>query len=119
MDDATLGLIYSLKENGPNDEAAIEFYSEYSGTAAKWYNEEILMRIATNAMKDYILTADNPSSVLFTLFECMHFDCTRLKPIDMPFDERVRMAIWNTLCMSRVRNENGYVNGFRELINAD
>ena len=74
------------------------------------------MTIATDAIKDYINTANNPSFVLYELFDYMHFDCKHLYKIEKDFDDRVSEAIWTTLVMTQVRDKNGnYVNGFRKL----
>lgn len=116
MKDSTIGTIYALKHSStPYNEAVIDYWSEYTGTPAKYYGKEILMDIAINALRDYISTADNPSYVLWELFNHMHFDCKHLYKVDKEFDDRVRDAIWITLAMTQVRDENGYVNGFREL----
>lgn len=117
MKDSTIGTIYALKRSDkPYDEAVIDYWSEYTGTPAKYYGKEILMNIAIDAIRDYISTADNPSFVLYELFEYMHFDCKHLYKIDKEFDDRVREAIWTTLVMTQVRNLDGnYVNGFRKL----
>lgn len=116
MTDVTLGLIYALKHRDKSyDEAVIDFYSKLSGTDPKYYGKETLVNIAIDAIRDYISTADNPSFVLYELFEYMHFDCKRLYKIEKDFDDRVREAIWATLEMTRVRDNGGYVNGFRDL----
>lgn len=117
MDNSTLGTIYTLKHSKKEyDEAVIDYWSEYTDTPAKYYGKEILMDIAVKTIRDYISTADNPSYVLYNLFDCMHFDCKSLWKVDKDFDDRVRNAIWNTLVMSQVKNSDGnYINGFREL----
>ena len=116
MDNSTLGTIYALKQSGkPYDEAAIDFWSEYTGTPAKYYGERNLMMIAENVFTDYIKTADNPSYELWNFFDCMRFDYKCLYKSEESFDKRVRNAIWSALASTRVRNNNGFVNGFREL----
>lgn len=116
MEDSTIGTIYALKHNSkPYDEAVINYWSNYTDTPAKYYGKDTLMDIATNTLRDYIKTADNPSYVLWELFNYMHFDCQHLYKVDKEFDDRVRDAIWATLTMTQVRDKNGYVNGFREL----
>lgn len=116
MEDSTLGTIYALKHADKSyDEAVIDFWSEYTETPAKYYGKEVLMDIATNAIRDYISTADNPSYVLYMLFDYMHFDCKSLWKVDKDFDDRVRDAIWTTLALTQVRRDGKYINGFREL----
>lgn len=116
MNNTTLGLIYALKqENSSFDDIVINFYSKLCDVDPKYYGKETLMDIATNAIRDYISTADNPSFVLFELFDCMHFDCKHLYKIEKDFDDRVREAIWTTLALTAVKNNGKYVNGFRDL----
>lgn len=117
MKDVTLSVIYAIKQRqGSYDKAVIDFYSKYSGCDPKWYGKEILMRIAVDTIRDYMSTVDNPSFLLWELFEFMHFDCKRLHPIvGQDFDDRVREAIWTTLEMQQVRDNGEYVNGFRDL----
>ena len=116
MKDSTLGTVYALKHgNKELDEVVIDYWSELTGTPAKYYGKEILMDIAIDVLRDYISTADNPSFVLWELFNYMHFDCKSLYKVEKEFDDRVRDAIWTTLVMTQVRDNEKYVNGFREL----
>lgn len=116
MKNSTLGTIYALKHcETIYDEAVINWWSEYTGTPAKHYTKEHLMDFAVDVIRDYISTADNPSFVLYELFDYMHFDCKHLLKRESEFDDRVRNAIWATLAGTQVRNKNGFVNGFREM----
>lgn len=116
MEDSTLGTIYAIKHSHKDpEEAVIDFWSEYTGTPAQYYHERILMDIAESTFRDFIATADNPSFVMWELFENMRFDCKNFYKSEESFDKRVRNAIWNTFAGLQVRNSDGYVNGFREL----
>ena len=116
MDNTTLGMIYALKHAKEGyDQAIIDFWSKYTETPKEHYTKEHLMNFAVQAIRDYITPADNPSFVLWELFEHMHFDCKHIIKIDKGFDDRVRDAIWVTLAMTQVRKDGEYVNGFRDL----
>ena len=116
MTDSTLGTIYALKHTKVGyDEAAIEFWSKLTETPPKYYGQENLVNIAVECILDYISTADNPRFVLWELFQYMRFDCKHIAKNDMSFDDRVRNAIWTTLALTQVRDDYGFVNGFREL----
>lgn len=119
MKDSTIGTIYALKKGYKSfDDVVINYWSERSGTPERYYDKRTLMDIAVMVIMDYISTADNPSDVLFELFDYMRFDCKHLYNIyaDKDFDDRVRCAIWTTLAMTTVTDGNGkFVNGFRDL----
>ena len=116
MEDSTLGTIYAIKHSYKDyEEAVIDFWAEYTGTPAGYYQERILMDIAESTFRDFIATADNPSFVIWELFENMRFDCKSLVKSEESFDKRVRNAIWKTFAGLQVRNSDGYVNGFREM----
>lgn len=116
MDNSTIGTIYALKHGDKSyDDTVAEYWSDLTGTPIKYYGEMNLTKIAQNVFTDYIKTADNPSYELWNLFDNMRFDYNRLYKCDDSFDKRVRNAIWAALVGTRVRNDNGFVNGFREL----
>lgn len=116
MDNSTLGTIYALKHATKEyDETVIDYWSELTGTPAKYYGEASLTDIAISCMLDYMETADKPRFVLWCLFNYMHFDYKHLFKSDKDFDARVRDAIWTTLALTQVRDDNGFINGFREL----
>ena len=117
MDNSTIKTIYALKNGDKSfDEVVIDYWSEYTGTPAKYYGKQALMDIAVMLIRDYIATADDPSYVLMELFNYMRFDYKHLWKSDKEFDDRVRDAIWTTLVITRVKDGNGnFVNGFREL----
>lgn len=121
MENSTIGTIYALKKGDKSfDDVVIDYWSEHTGTPARYYDKRTLMDIAVMVIRDYISTADNPSYVLFELFDNMHFDCKHLYNTyaDKNFDDRVRYAIWITLAMTDVTDGNGnFVNGFRDLNN--
>lgn len=116
MLNSTIETIYALKNGDkPFDKAVAEYWSKYSGCPVEYYDERILMRIAQEVFLDYIHTADNPRYEVWNLFENMRFDCNRLYKSEDSFDNRIRNAIWTTLMLTDVRNNDGFVNGFREL----
>lgn len=117
MEDSTIGTIYALKHVDKSyDDSVIEFWSKYTETPPEYYRTETLMKIAKMVMEDYMNTADNPRLVMYCLLENMRFDCEHLIKEEETFDDRVRRAIWETLTMTKVKDDNGnYVNGFREL----
>lgn len=119
MKNSTIRTIYALKKGCKSfDDVVTDYWSEYSGVPAKYYDKRTLMDIAVAILRDYISTADNPSYVLFELFDYMRFDCKHFYNTyeNKEFDDRVRYAIWTTLAMTDVVDENGnFVNGFREL----
>lgn len=106
LTDLSLGFIYAIKENALNMDlknAAIQFLSKYSGTDPKWYDEHEFNRITKMVFLDYLDTADHPAYDIRNFFEQKRM---------WGYDDFEAML--STLLVSKVRDENGYVNGFRE-----
>ena len=111
MDDLTLHLIYGLKEYKFNrrtiKEEAISILSEYTETPEKYYTDKEIERISQLVFVDFLRTADNPAFEVREFFEAKKFGN------DDTF------AILNALRLTQVRDENGYVNGFRDEIKGE
>lgn len=117
MKDSTMQTIYALKKGDMSfDDAVAEYWSKHTGTPIQYYDEGFLTKIAEDVFLDYISTADNPKYEVWNLFDNMRFDYKRFyKQSELSFDKRIRNAIWTTLVFTDVKNNDGFVNGFREL----
>ncbi len=100
----TLEWIYALKRRDENTltERTIGFLSEYSGTPIDYYDNETVRQFVRSSFIDYLRTADNPAFAVW-----QYFDCQKYHPDDTE-------ALMASLLLAQVRDDSGYVNGFRD-----
>lgn len=107
MDDLTLGVIYAVKhrDHGKKTltEEAAAFLSKYTETPIQYYTTSEMDRIAKMLFIDYLKTARNPAFEVDRLF---HPIGTR----NITDAENIFVC----LSLTRVKDESGYINGFRE-----
>lgn len=106
MTDLTLGIIYTIKQFGSNDSQIQRYLRKYYNNSWDYQREEI-DKILRECCADYISTTDNPAAEARRYFlnsnSFLHFE----------INEHSRMI--NFLQFAKVRREEKYINGFREL----
>lgn len=106
MDNLTLNLIYALKqrrfEKGTLIEEAIAFLSEYTITPPQYYTDSEMERISQMVFVEYLRTARNPAFEVERFFEIQNRH------------RNTTLAILECLRNTQVRDEHGFINGFRE-----
>ncbi len=106
MNDTTLELIYALKRRNYEKDTlldeAIAFLAAYTCTPIGYYNEAEMGRIAQMAFVDYLKTARNPAYEVQRFFDIFNRN------------SNTTATILECLRSTQVRDENGYINGFRE-----
>ena len=105
MDNLSLGFIYALKERRETTlmDRAIGFLSEYTGTGKEYYTSGEMKRIARMVFIEFLRTARSPAYHVHEFFA--HLDRT----------EDEKEAILESLRMVQVRDDEGYINGFRDM----
>jgi len=110
MEDRTIKFIRAIKggiEFRPTiEETAVAFMSDYSGVPESRYTNDLLFKIVKDFFLDFLKTADNPS------FEMWRFFDVKYKAFETR-DDTYAMLV--TMQLAQVRNDDGYVNGFRDL----
>lgn len=110
MRDSTIKFIYAIKgeiEFRPTlQETAIAFMADYTGTPESYYNKENLYDIVKGFFLDFLGSTDDP---VFTVSQYFHAKHLGLETRDDTYAMLVAMQL------AQVRNEHGYVNGFRDV----
>lgn len=121
MEKSTLGTIYALKQGeGTYDERVAKYWSEYTGTPIKRYDNFALTEIAQDVFCDYIKTADMPNYEVERMFNFIPFDYRLIYPLpDESFDSKIRNAIWSALALTRIKKDDKYINGFEDFENLE
>lgn len=106
MTDLTMGIIYTLKQKGTNDNKIQSYLRSYYNN--HWdYGREEVDNILRECCADYINTADNPTAEARRYFlnsnMFPHFE----------INEHNRMI--NFLQQTRVSHDKEYINGFKEM----
>ena len=110
MTDHTIRIIYAIKRGGDTwNRAVAKYMSEYSGYPYKDYTEMQLNNILKEAFLDYLSTCDNPVLAVRDLIDSMTGHGL----------ESLGFHISNVFMMARVKFEDKYINGFRDVTETD
>lgn len=124
MEDMTLGVIYAIKKGEKSSkENVIDFMSKWSGADPKHYTDGQVKKILQMTFIDYLKTADNPSFEVWQFFnakqniqiyrEVCPKQAKELAEKTKALDDDSE-AIIVTLRAARVKENEKYVNGFRD-----
>lgn len=125
MENLTLGIIYALKNSGKSSkESIIDFLSEYSGTPKEYYSDGQIIRIIRDSFIDYLRTSDNPAFDVWQYFDAKqqreNFKDVFPEQYKKYYENDGTMdidteSIISALRLTHVRENNKYINGFRDL----